>query len=335
MIEVYQKYSLKRRFIFSIIIIILVIGAIFYLSGDAIDDNVIIVTIPAQASLPEVTDLLVGENIISHPVLFGWYLRISGQAEQIKAGQHKLSAAMSWSEMVHELTITTSAKEKQITIIEGWTNNQIGQYLVNSNLVNYDEWQQAMAAAYDYNWLPKRTDDYLQGYLFPDTYRVYFDSSAEQIVNKLLANFANKVDTDLQAEIEARGYSLRQVITLASIVEREVRADQDRALVADIFWRRLADNYPLQSDATVTYITQKKHPQATFADTKIDSPYNTYKYAGLPPGPISNPSLSAIKAVIYPQANDYYFFLTTNDDGRVIYSRTYEEHLRNKAKYLD
>ena len=149
----------------------------------------------------------------------------------------------------------------------------------------------------------------------------------------MLDNFSQKLEGNLTSKILAQKKSIFEIITLASIIEKEVRNPEDMKMVADIFYKRLNKGMALQSDATVNYITGKGLLQPTLADTQIDNRYNTYKYPGLSLGPISNPGLSAIIAAIEPNSNPYYYFLTTKD-GAVIYSKTYEEHLRNKAKYL-
>ncbi len=170
--------------------------------------------------------------------------------------------------------------------------------------------------------------------MFPDTYRIFKNATAQDIIEKMLDNFDQKISSELRTEISKQNKSIFDIITLASIVEKELSADEDRAIAADIFYRRMEIGMPLQSDATVNYVTGKKETRPSVDDTHTDSLYNTYQNRGLPPGPISNPGLSAIKAVIYPKANNYYYFLTT-EEGDVIYSRTNDEHAENKAKYLN
>ncbi|MBU1029480.1 endolytic transglycosylase MltG, partial [Patescibacteria group bacterium] len=164
-------------------------------------------------------------------------------------------------------------------------------------------------------------------------YRVYRTASAEEIVNKLLGNFDQKLTADVESVIAASDHSLYEIVIMASILEREVRGEEDRRLVADLFWRRLDIGMRLQADSTVNYVTEGKRPALTQADTQLDSPYNTYKYGGLPPGPIGNPGLVSIKAAANPQPNSYWYFLT-DVDGGVHYARNLEEHNRNKAAYL-
>ena len=149
----------------------------------------------------------------------------------------------------------------------------------------------------------------------------------------MLDNFGHKVDSQRLTDIARQKKSLLEVITLASIIEREVQSPLDKKMVADIFDKRLAAGIALQSDATVNYLTGKKTTRPSGADLEINSPYNTYKYRGLPPGPIGNPGLASIDAVIYPTSNSYYYFIT-DKDGRAVYAKTYAEHLQNVQKYL-
>lgn len=186
-----------------------------------------------------------------------------------------------------------------------------------------------------YSWLsdkPKSAS--LEGYLFPDTYRFFEDSTPEQVVAKLLENFNAKFSDSLRTSLTSQGRDVYETVILASIVERELQTDADRAKAADIFLRRIEAGIPLQSDATVNYVTGKSALQPTYDDLQIDSPYNTYKYPGLPPGPIGNPGLSALRAAVNPEANPYYYFLT-GTDGKTHFAKTLEEHVLNRQKYLD
>ncbi|MBU4082674.1 endolytic transglycosylase MltG, partial [Patescibacteria group bacterium] len=137
-----------------------------------------------------------------------------------------------------------------------------------------------------------------------------------------------------RAEIKKQGKTVEEVVIMASILEKEVRTDRDRRIASGIFWRRLGNNYPLQSCATIAYILDEDKWRYSTEDTKVDSPYNSYQNVGLPKGPICNPGLSAIRAAINPQENDYNFFLS-KPDGETVFSKTLEEHNTNKAKYLE
>ncbi len=178
----------------------------------------------------------------------------------------------------------------------------------------------------------------LEGYLFPDTYRFYASSMPVEVVEKMLANFDRKLTPPMRADIKAQGKTIYEIVTLASLVEKEAPIDyatgdnRDARLIAGIFWNRLAIGQALQSDATLSYVLGDNKIQHSGADLTFDSPYNTYKYSGLPPGPICNPGLLALEAAVYPLVSDYNYFLTA--DGQVIYAKTYAEQMLNKQKYL-
>jgi UPF0755 protein len=196
-------------------------------------------------------------------------------------------------------------------------------------------WGSAVSTA-TAKWIAKvkPADASLEGYLFPDTYRVFTDQALSQLTAKATAAMADAVQvllTDLPAI--PQGLDVHEVLTLASIVEREVATEADRRNVADVFLKRLDISMALQSDATVNYVTGKSVTQPTAADLAASSAYNTYQNRGLPPGPISNPSLSSIQAVLRSTSNPYYYFLSTTD-GTTIFSRTGEEHSAAKQKYL-
>ncbi len=235
------------------------------------------------------------------------------------------------------LTSGPTRFEKNIKIIEGWTVDQIASYLEKEGFGSADAFLAKLyPASYrsSYSFLARMPDtSTLEGYLFPDTYRVFHDATQEDIIEKLLTNFDRKFTPAMRSEAFRQGHTIHEVVTLASIIEREVTTDDERTMVADIFLRRIKQGIPLQADSTVNYITKKNTPQATIADTHVDSPYNTYRYRGLPPGAIGNPSLSSLQAVLYPTKNDYWFFLTS-PDGAVHYSKTFDEHKAKKAKYL-
>jgi UPF0755 protein len=173
----------------------------------------------------------------------------------------------------------------------------------------------------------------MEGYLFPDTYFIEKDDTAEIMLEKFLNNFSRHISSEDLEQIEKTGRNIFEIVTMASIIEREVQTDEDRRIVSGIFWKRIADGHPLQSCATLAYFLGIDKPQFSYEDTQIESPYNTYLNVGLPPGPIANPGEASIKAAIYPQENDYYYFLSDMSSGEIIYSKTLEEHNANKIKY--
>ena len=249
----------------------------------------------------------------------------------------------------------TRAEEITIRITEGWNNKEIADYLEKQGIVSAKDFMKYQAEFDSKGYwflrdIPNGFD--IEGFLFPDTYRLFASvkvaepkTASETIIRKLLGTFAAKVPENAEDLAKKQGLSLYEAITLASIVENETGRnavsaeqkkllDEERGIVAGIFYNRLNIGQALESDATVNYATGKNLPSPTLEDLQINSPYNTYKYPGLPPGPISNPSLSSINAVLNPTVTDYFFFLHKQPSGEPIYSKTFEEHVQNKFKYL-
>jgi len=290
--------------------------------------------------LDEISQNLYGDGLIKNKFVFRTWLWLKKAEEKVKAGSYIIPADASIREIAKMLINLPTNQQSTVQIIGGWNRqwDKLEKELTENNL-SYQEFLQLTASKQDWQQQYSFLEDApakasLEGYLFPDTYFVDANTTVSDLVIKTLNNFDQKLDSELRQEIERQGKTIFEVVTLASIVEREAPNEEDKKIVADIFLKRLDINLALQSDATVNFVTGKGLAQPTLEDLQVDSLYNTYKYAGLPPGPISNPTLSSIEAVIYPVSNSYYFFLTTKE-GEVIYSQTYDEHLANKAKYLD
>ena len=221
--------------------------------------------------------------------------------------------------------------EVTITIPEGSDIYEIGDILSSGLDFSREDFIQA-TQKFDtttYNFIENKS---LQGYLYPDTYRFFDDASPEDVIIKMLNNFQKKALPSLKANDKL---SIYQVLILSSIIEKEVSELKDRKLVAGIFINRLEKGMKLQSDATVNFITQSGRSQSTLDDLKIESPYNTYQVAGLPPTPITNPSVDSIKATVEYENSEYYFFLTSRDNPpKTIFSKTFDEHIQAKKQYL-
>lgn len=246
--------------------------------------------------------------------------------------------------------------EENAVLLEGWTLENIDEYFKASNKWSGDEFFVAAGYKNVYNSASKQefsrdwTQQFsfladkpenlsLEGYLFPDTYRIYSSSTPEEIISKMLANLDKKLTPQMRADIKKSGKSIHEILTMASIIEKEapIYAQKDAKeakIISGIFWNRINIGMGLQSDATLSYIFNDKKPAHSGEELKVDSPYNTYKYRGLPPGPIANPGIIAIEAAIYPADTNYFYFLTTFDGSAIYYAKTYDEHLKNKYKYL-
>lgn len=240
-------------------------------------------------------------------------------------------------------------QELTITIIPGWNLRDVAAYLVNQGLASTTDDvyaitgkpavndQSVSTSTFGEMFSGKPSNVSFEGYLAPETYRVYRDASLVSIIQKFLQERQRQLksidSTDIASAVVQ--YSWHDILTVASIVERESAGNQlDRQKVADILWRRIKAGFPLQVDSSVHYaISKTGDVYTTDKERAIDSPWNTYKYRGLPPGPICNPSVEAIQAADYPFPNSYWYFLS-GSDGVMRYAKTLEEHNRNRAKYL-
>jgi UPF0755 protein len=323
---------------------------IFYFSSPSADAPTVKFIIEKGDGVGRISYKLREAGIIKNRFLFETFVWLKGLSRRFQYGIFDLKPGMSFKKIV-ELTAVPQTEESEIKIIEGWNLRDMGFYFENQGMFQAEElWELAGFPAVDYRKtkdLPEPKDfskefDFLadkpkfvglEGYLFPDTYRIDKDSTMEKIVTKMLQNFDKKLSEDLKGEIKRRGKTIFSIITMASIIEGEAASREDMEMVSDIFWRRLRAYMPLQADSTVNYVTGKSLPAVTFADVEVDSPFNTYKYVGLPLGPICNPGLNAIRAAIYPKSNPYWYFLTT-PEGETIYSKTLDEHNNNKLRYL-
>jgi UPF0755 protein len=224
----------------------------------------------------------------------------------------------------------------RFTIPEGFELRQIADRLEADGLVNKDKFYAAVKESdLDYAFLkgiPNR-ENKLEGYLFPDTYEVFKNATEQDIINKMLGRFDQVFTEEYRQRARELNMSLDQVITLASIIEREAKLDKERKIISAVFHNRLNKKMKLESCATVQYLLKEQKSVLTYKDLEVDSPYNTYIYAGLPKGPIASPGVESIEAALYPDKVDFLFFFATKD-GSHIFSKTYQEHLnaQNKIK---
>ncbi len=234
------------------------------------------------------------------------------------------------------------AKEEiKVTILEGWGIKDIAKHLETLGIFSQAEFIEASFKDYDYEFLADKPQGHnLEGYLFPDTYRIFIDSSPEDLIIKMLNNFDKKLDSKLREEIKNQNKTIFEVINLAALVEKEAPINyntgdnKDAKIVAGIFLNRIKSGQALQACASLAYILGEIKPIYSEADTEVDSPYNTYLNSGLPYGPIANPGILAIEAAIYPSETNYNYFLTPIGTKDMVYSVSYQEHLKNRDKYL-
>lgn len=292
-------------------------------------------------SVNQVSKRLYDAGVIKSKLAFETYLYLRGWEPKIKAGRYNFPSA-TVLEISNLLARGVPDKGIKITLIEGWTLRDMAEEFEKKGFFPADEFLEKVQrpkangfTADKYPVLYSKPDTVdLEGYLFPDTYIFKKDVTVNEVVETMLNNLLKKITPQMAADMDRQGRTLHEILTMASILEKEVRDIKDKKIVSGILWKRIEIDIPLQVDATVNYITGGRKPSVTIDETKIDNPFNTYMYKGLPPGPISNPGLESILAAIYPEESDYLFYLTP-PDGQVVYSKTFEEHVRNKNKYLE
>jgi len=285
----------------------------------------------------EIAQELAERNFIRSPFWFEVYIWVNRKEADLQAGEYALSRSFNAAQTVEMFTGgEVILNETQLTFPEGFEAKQIEKRLLEGGLVSADGLSKAVVADFQVQYkfltdVPSGAG--LEGFLFPDTYRFKKDLEKGEIIKKFLDNLDKKLAPDLREEISRQGRPIYDVIILASIVQQESKSEEEMPQIAGVFAKRLQIGMALESDATINFITGKQDRQPLYGDLKIKSPYNTYLNRGLPPGPICNPGLAAIKAAISPQIGDYLYFLHPLN-GPAVFSKTLDEHNRNKEKWL-
>lgn len=336
----------KRLFISTVVtlgIIIIAATAIFslYLAKESkpVDPGskkTVAVTIPEGTGTGGIADILVQNKLIDNAGVFKLQSKTKGLDGKYKAGEYSLSPGMSMGEIMITL-IAGKSNTERFTIPEGYDIKRTTEKLASEGIINAEAFAKEIETGqFNYKFLESAPagPNRLEGYLFPETYDIYTTATEHDIIDKMLAQFDKVFTKEYYARAKELNLTVNQVITLASIIEREAKVPADRPIIASVFYNRLKINMPLQSCATVQYILGEQKPVLSIKDTKIQSPYNTYLNAGLPPGPIASPGADSIKAALYPAQTDYLYFLAKGD-GSHAFSKTYEQFLKDKAKYID
>lgn len=290
------------------------------------------VEIPKGSSVVDISRILKDEDVISSRLSFIIRTVVSGKSGQLKYGTFDFVPGESYSEVIENLCTSGAKKETlTITIPEGYSIEMIIDKLIKEGISSKEEFNLALEKEYDYeflNYVDKNSErkHVLQGYLFPSTYEFFKDARAEDVINTMLSEF-EKQYMSLGASYE----NIDDIITKASLIEREAKVSDERAIIAGVIENRLGSGKRLQIDASVVYaITDGMYDvkKVYYKDLEIDSKYNTYKYAGLPIGPIANPGIESIKAALNPLKHEYFYYHTdtSKNDGSHIFTKTFEEH---------
>ena len=309
-----------------------IVWAVLPVSSDR-DAASVLVDVEPGLTAKQIAALIADAGLVKDADLFLILLRVTGTDKSLQAGHYLLSPGMNAFELIEALQ-RGRAKTIPVTIPEGFALKQIAARLAREGLVDYDRFMElAQDAALVFGEeVPLNIPiSSLEGYLFPDTYYFSASQTEEDIIRQMVGRFVEMVSPVVQDRSEDINLSLHEIVTLASIVEREVMSEHERAIVASVYLNRLAINMPLQADPTVRYVMTEERSRVLYRDLEIDSPYNTYKYNGLPPGPIASPGLASIIAVLEPADTDYLFFVNRGD-GTHQFSRTFDEHVRARRQ---
>lgn len=314
----------------KLLIIFLICALLFVLFSAAIDyigvgGNNVTINIPQGSGASEISKILRDKKVISFSSLFLKY--IGDDAEHLKAGVHKFTTHMGYQRTLEELKKDVPLENSlTITIPEGYELREICDLLENAGLVNEEAFTYACKSAYkSHSFLHE--DGNVEGFLFPATYTFQIGVSAEEIVSEMLNTFSEKMMTAENVRRAGElGMTFDEALTLASIIEREAAKNDERSTISSVFHNRIAKNMHLESCATVQYVLKDRKPILQISDTKINSPYNTYMYPGLPPAPIASPGEASMRAALYPSETEYLFFVSDGHGGH-IFSKTYAEHL--------
>lgn len=347
--NLFLKAKYFRRFIVLILLIVVLAGGGLYvwqsMKPVASKDEPVVFTIEPGTGTSGIADLLEDKGLIRNALLFKAYLKMNDQGANFQAGTYAFQPGMNYDEMITALNSGDVQKEEMLrfTIPEGYTLKQIAQKLEDEGVTDGKIFMQLVQDKELFNDIPlvasiPDNENYryaLEGYLFPETYEMKKDSTAEDIIRRMLTEMQDRLNgiPELDAELKELNLNLHQVLTAASLIEREVVVDNERPLVAGVIYNRLEQNMRLEMDATVQYLLDKQKERLLYKDLEVESPYNTYRNEGLPPGPIASPSLSAIEAALAPKPSDYLFYVTKKDgSSEHLFAETYEEHLDNIEK---
>ncbi len=319
------RFPVAVRVILVVAVLVLA-GALLAKVGWIMADDVLALTRPnedveieidADDDLDSITAKLVDAGAVRYDWLFKFYCRFTGSENYFDPGVYTINLTYDFHALVNNLMATAATRETAtIMIVEGASCGDIFTTLDENGVCSREDLEQAAANyQFDYDFLSGisyGSANRLEGFLFPDTYEFYLKEEPENVLDKFLRNFANKMDEEILSAVEDSGYTLQEVITLASMVEAEAADDTERPLIASVMFNRLNDwdNPLLNMDSTVFYAANL---EGTSFDVNLDSPYNTYLYPGLPVGPINNPGLNSIRAVLNPESTKYYYFATDTD----------------------
>lgn len=302
------------------------------------DTGLVSVMIPSGTGTGGIAGILEKNGLIKNSIVFKFQSRTKGYDGKYKAGEYSLSPSMSMTEIMQNL-VSGNVNTMRFTIPEGYTIKQTKDKLAAEGMVNADIFdQEVRSGQFDYKFLAGAPagENRLEGYLYPNTYDVYTTSKEHDIIDRMLAQFSKVFKDEYYDRAKEMGLSINEIITVASMIERETMVDSERTKVASVIYNRLDKGQKLQIDATVQYALGEQKKRLYYKDLKIDSPYNTYVIKGLPPGPICSPGEKSIYAALYPEKTDYYFYVLKPElNGEHNFAKTDTEFEKYKRQYIN
>lgn len=324
------------------LLVVMAVGTGFMLSwllspvANMAEQEEITIKIPAESTSRQIAHTLYASGLIRHPMVFQQYTRWKNLDSSLQAGTYQLSTSLSVQGMTG-LLLAGSPDLRTFTIPEGYTVQQVARLLSDFEFIDQELFLVAVTQAVTpFPETDTGLTDYrrLEGYLFPDTYTVGGEISEGELVDLMVGRFTQEMDRlDYRSKAAAIGLTVHEAVTVASMIEREARVPGERSLIAGVIHNRLRIGMPLQIDATVQYALGEHRPVIYYRDLEVDSPYNTYRINGLPPGPIAAPGASSLRAAVEPETTNYLYYVA-RPDGSHAFARTLAEHNVNKRKYL-
>lgn len=325
----------KARTAFLFVSFAVVVGFILwvysiFLKPQSLNSDRKVVVIPRGANITKIAAILHGTGVIESERNFIWVAKLTGYEKKLKAGKFQISGSVSNLEAARIL-FTSKPFEQQITIPEGVTSRKIASLLAKEVEIDSTQFVNLVNDGAFAHTLGVHANG-LEGYLFPDSYRLYWGLSAKDAAEIMVKQFFRHLPDSAAIESARRGYTLHQIVTLASIIEGEAVIDSERQIISAVYYNRLRKGIRLQADPTIQYIIPDGPRRLLSKDLQIDSPYNTYLYRGLPPGPINNPGRRSIEAALQPADVPYLYFVARGD-GSHIFSVTLTQHNRAKQNF--
>lgn len=323
-----SKWLIISFFAFFVIAM-LAIGMV----GNSISKNKTVdvyVKVKPGMTTDNIAHLLYDKGVTKSVVAFNVFAKLNNLDGKLRSGSYHFSSNMTYSKIIDTLS-KGAIVNYSFTVPEGYNVDEIAKRLEEKGIVDSKKFREIAKDLIPYDYMKNYNIDnkyVVEGFMFPDTYQISDESTEKDIVMMMVNEFDKRFDKDMKERAQEMGLSIRDVVILASLVEKEARIDEDRPIIAKVFLNRIKQDMPLQSCATIQYILGYAKPELSVQDTKIESPYNTYMHQGLPPGPIANPGLASLKAVLYPVDTNYLYFVA-DSNGRHHFSETYEGHLRN------